>query len=169
MKKIITLFIMAVLAINVSAQTVDSRMQDTKSAAKLIEQADKNASQATRSLMKLFVLGNVTSADVIAFRSTITSKMEIAEEQQDEIAFYAFNSQQINPEFDPQPLASLASQIEAIEDGIQNTADAALTAYSLGDFTQALQLLSEVDALIDQQYELAKQAFVMASNNLGQY
>lgn len=158
MKHLFLLFMAGTfLNVSVTGQTVESRLNDIKNSAGLIEQAIDDTDAARTSFAKLVAMNMATAADASVFLSTVQTAQETVEEQQDEIQFFASNAQSIDPDFDTEYFISRAAEIEGLEDAVNNLSQAAVNAFLGGDKGETLKLLGQLNGVIAQQRALNNQ------------
>ena len=103
-----------------------------------------------------FVLGN-TNTDVDQFVTDMQLQMSIVESASDEIIYYAREAGDANTGLDVSGLVNKGSQIEALEDYIQNAVQAIRTNINAGNLSQAQFQVVLCRAYLNQQQDLAMQ------------
>lgn len=159
MKKItlITSSILLFMSVNLhSQQTAVDALENAKSAAELIRLSAKNAKTTLRTLAIDYFVNNNPNPDVNGFYSSISDKMEIVEENSDEVNYFISVAENANPNIDGSEINDWANEIEGLEDAVLNKSNMIRTQILNGNRSQARQLNQQIRADLNTIISLAK-------------
>lgn len=159
--KIFSTLTLAILCLFLTSQTISlqaSAIDDLNEVITFANQAKNNAKAARTAAADLAVVYfQMNDNNVGGFIAQIYNEMSELEEASDEIIFYIQQAANQNPAIDPSDIADWASELEGLEDQVNNEAQNLLQLINAGQRSAARASYRQLRSYLNQQISIAKQ------------
>lgn len=133
------------LSLNIQAQqTVNLALDNTIDTAEIIRKNAKKAKTTLRTLAIDYFFNNNPNPDVDGFVNTMTQRMEVVEENSDEVNFFIGIAEDLNSNIDGSNIKTWASEIEGREDYVLINSDLLRAAILNDNVALAKQLNNKI-------------------------